>query len=124
MVDNNEYRQFLPDDEFDRDLIIVDVPIAPASPELNQIPNGYDPMGRVYLGGRANRRLASGRTPWWVLISSWFIAGITIFAGLIPLFPLSVIELLIVIIVLPFPLAVLWRGTKAKLSSNKTREND
>ncbi len=124
MANNSDYRQFLPDDEFARDRIIVDVPISPLSFEIEQIPNGYDPMGRVYLGGRVNRRLASGKIPWWVLMTSWFFAGITIFAGVIPLFPLTVIELLIVVILLPFPLMILWRGTKAKLSTRKNRSRD
>ncbi len=119
------YRQYLPDDEFDRDefdRIVVDIPTTPPIPyEVDSIPNGYDPMGRIYLEGRGNRRLASGRVSWWVVVTAWFIAGMTMFVAVLPLFPMTVIEGVFVAVMALLPLSVLGRGTIAKLAASKPK---
>src|SRR4028119_1194076 len=71
MSDNDDSKQFFPDDEIARDRIIVEVPINPKSPYEERVPSGYDPMSEIYLRGRAFRGLAGGRIRWWVLISGW-----------------------------------------------------
>jgi hypothetical protein len=63
MSKNNDYKQFLPDDELDRKRIVVEVPATPKSPYQDRIPSGYDPMGEIHLRGRAFRGLAGGRIP-------------------------------------------------------------
>src|SRR4028118_1340799 len=113
------------DNEFDKDQLFTEIPAESNPPNLEKIPSGYDPMGRIYLEGIANRNLAGGRIPWWVLISGWMLYGalallgflgaialgsfegsfIVVFGGLFVLIGLTVI----------LPLLILWRGTIAKL---------
>lgn len=69
MSKNDDYKQFLPDDELDSERLVVDVPADPKPPYQERIPFGFDPMGEAYLHGRAFRSLAGGRISWWVLIS-------------------------------------------------------
>ena len=114
------------DNEFDKDQLFTEIPAESNYPNLEKIPSGYDPMGRIYLEGIANRNLAGGRIPWWVLISGWMLYGalallgflaaialtsfegsfIVVFGGLFVLIGLTVI----------LPLLILWRGTIAKLT--------
>src|ERR687894_768970 len=75
MSENDESKQFLPDDKLDTDRIVVEVPAEQKSPYQERIPSGYEPMGEIYLRGRAFRGLAGGRIPWWVLISGWIVFG-------------------------------------------------
>jgi len=122
MSKNNEYRQFLPDDESDHKPIIMEVPADSKPPyQPERIPSGYDPMSEIYLRGRAFRGLAEGRIPWWVIISGWIIFG-----G----FALVVLSAAVTsasFVALPFlaiaaiPLLVLWRGTVAKRSIEKRK---
>jgi hypothetical protein len=50
-------------------------PPSDSSPYPDPIPSGYDPMGDIYLRGRAARNLAGGNIRWWVIISSWLLFG-------------------------------------------------
>ena len=124
MSNSEDHRQFFPEDKFDRDRIVVDVPTTPPIPYMDGIPNGYDPMSRIRLEGRANRRMASGKTPWWVLICSWFITGILLFGTILPLLPMAGIEILFVAVVALLPLSILWRGTRAKLLAQQNRKSN
>lgn len=45
-------------------------------PFSETIPSGYDPMGQVYLEGRAYRNISEGNLRGWVVISNWIIFGI------------------------------------------------
>jgi hypothetical protein len=116
MSNNDEPENFfVQDSNFTRDKIKVEIP-APEEPTYQQrIPSGYDPMGEIYLRGRAMRSMSSGRIPWWVLISGWVLFGglflllvstaiTSISLALIPGLIISGISLLIVL-----------RGTVAKL---------
>lgn len=116
-MSDQDYRQFLPKTSTHR--IVVDVPPEPSAPYIEPTPNGYDPMGRVYLGGRCDRRMASGRTSWWVLITGWFITGVISFVMVIPLVPVTVLEVILLSIIALLPLTVLWRGTVAKVKAKK-----
>jgi len=107
----------------DKSKIVIEIPTEqPVSQE--RLPSGLDPMGRVYLSGRAYRGLSGGRIPWWVLISAWItfggifilIVGMTFaspgFGMLLPLFLTSL------------PLIITLRGTLAKLSRNKQKRRN
>lgn len=123
MSKNNKSKQFFPDDELDRDQIIAEVPAEQKSPYQERIPSGYDPMGEIYLRGRAFRGLAEGRIPWWVIISGWIMFGGS--AVLILIYALTSTSfsalpaLIIVTLPLILPLIIIWRGTMAKLSIKK-----
>ncbi len=121
MSNHSEHRQFLPDDDFDRDQLIVDVPVAPDSPYVDRIPSSYVPMGEIYLRGRSYRSLASGRVPWWVLISGWVIYGSLILSAIIPLLISGEIQYLPLLGLTAIPLWILWRGTMAKFSPKDHR---
>jgi len=124
MSKNDDYNQFLPDDGLDSEKIVVEVPADPKPPYQERIPSGYDPMGEIYLRGRASRNLAEGRVPWWVLISGWIIFG---FGGLVLSILISAITsaafelLLLALLMVSIPLIILWRGTTAKLSIEKQK---
>ncbi|MCU0543476.1 MAG: hypothetical protein MUE44_15080 [Oscillatoriaceae cyanobacterium Prado104] len=135
MSENDDSKQFFPDDEIDRDRIVVEVPINPHSPYQERVPLGYDPMSEIYLRGRAFRGLAGGRIPWWVLISGWiFFGSRTLLVLLISAIPLAWFGVLSILIALPIlilvaiPMIILWRGTIAKISidknNNKRRYSD
>jgi hypothetical protein len=123
MSKNDDYKQFLPDDELDSEQIVVEVPADPKPPYQERIPSGYDPMGEIYLRGRAFRSLAGGRIPWWVLISGWIIFGGLALLILIPAITSAAFEFLPALVILSIPLIILWRGTVAKLSIEKHKNN-
>lgn len=97
----------------------------------DRVPNSDDPMGRIYLEGRAYRSLGKGNLRWWVLILAWFIFGsiaFSVFAifldgiknsltnkfgySYIPIY----LPLIIVIMLFGAILYGLWKETKAKLA--------
>ncbi|MFM7449341.1 MAG: hypothetical protein ACKO24_12185, partial [Leptolyngbyaceae cyanobacterium] len=65
------------------------------------------------------RGLAGGRIPWWVLISGWIIFGGLALLILIPVITSAAFELLPALVIASIPLVILWRGTVAKLSTEK-----
>jgi hypothetical protein len=119
MSNNDEHKQFLPDNKLDSERIVVEVPADPKPSYQEKIPSGYDPMGEIYLRGRAFRGLAGGRIPWWVLISGWIIFGGLALLILIPVITSAAFELLPALVIASIPLVILWRGTVAKLSTEK-----
>jgi hypothetical protein len=82
MSENDEPNQFFRDEKLDEDQLFVEVPAEQKSPYQERIPSGYDPMGEIYLRGRAYRSLSGGTIPWWVLISGWIIFGLPALFGL------------------------------------------
>ncbi|WP_414620078.1 hypothetical protein [Calothrix sp. CCY 0018] len=129
MSENDEFKQFLPDEEFESEQIVYSVSVNDEPTYQEKMPSGYDPMGRIELEGIAFRGLAAGKISWWVLITGWFIFGIVSFAMLIPAIALlaseftsAMIMLLPALLISCIPLVVLWRGTAAKLSvKNQSR---
>ena len=119
MSENDESKQFLPDDKLDTDRIVVEVPAEQRSPYQERIPSGYEPMGEIYLRGRAFRGLAGGRIPWWVLISGWIVFGGLALLTLITAIASASFGALPVLIILAIPIIILWRGTTTKLSIEK-----
>ncbi|MEM8777514.1 MAG: hypothetical protein AAGF26_01315 [Cyanobacteria bacterium P01_G01_bin.49] len=108
-------------DQLKEDELFVEIPSEPKSPFDEKIPSGYDPMGEIYLRGRAFRGLAGGRIPWWILISGWIIFGgfalLIVMAAVTSNNFLGLIMLFIPAIIL----IILWRGTQAKLYRKKYR---
>lgn len=123
MSRNDDYKQFLPNDELDRERIVVEVPANPKPTQQERIPSEYDPMGQIYLQGRVFRGLTGGRIPWWVLISGWIIFGGLFLSILILAIASAAFEFLPVLLFAFIPVMVLWRGTVAKLSIEKHRKN-
>ncbi|MEG4508089.1 hypothetical protein QUA81_31255 [Microcoleus sp. F6_B4] len=119
MSKNDESKQFLPDDKLDTDRIVVEVPAEQKSPYQERIPSGYEPMGEIYLRGRAFRGLAGGRIRWWVLISGWILFGGLALLILISAIASASFSALPALIILAIPIIILWRGTTAKLFIEK-----
>jgi hypothetical protein len=121
MSENDESKQFFPDDKLEPDRIVVEVPADQKSPYQERIPSGYDPMGEIYLRGRAFRGLAGGRISWWVLISGWIFFGGSALLILISAITSASFAPLGALIIICIPLIILWRGTTAKLSIQKQK---
>lgn len=121
MSQKDEFKQFFPDEGLDKDKLSVEIPAEqkPVYPE--RIPSGYEPMGEIQLRGQAYRGLAGGRIPWWVLITGWILFGgfalLMVYAIAIAWSSAAWFTLAIAAI----PLIILWRGTRAKLSSRRRR---
>ena len=62
MNKSDDYQQFLPDQKepTDREHLVVEILVDQPSPYQERIPSGYDPMGEIYLRGRASRTIADG----------------------------------------------------------------
>jgi hypothetical protein len=116
MNNNDEHKRFLPDNELDNEWIVVEIPAEPEPPYQDRIPSGYDPMGEIYLRGRAFRGLAGGRIHWWVFISGWIIFGGLALLILISVIASAAFGLLPMLVFISIPLIILWRGTVAKIS--------
>ncbi|MEG4446431.1 hypothetical protein QUB47_31740 [Microcoleus sp. AT9_B5] len=119
MSENDESKPFLPDDMLDTDRIVVEVPAEQKSPYQERIPSGYEPMGEIYLRGRAFRGLAGGRIRWWVLISGWILFGGLALLILISAIASASFSALPALIILAIPIIIMWRGTTAKLFIEK-----
>jgi hypothetical protein len=119
--DDEDNQPFFNEDSSNPDKIFVEIPPEHNYPYHQKIPSGYDPMGEIYLRGRAFRGMSGGRAPWWVLITGWIIFGgfglmlislAIASSSFAPIFPLAFVSIFIVILV---------RGTAAKLSLSKQR---
>jgi hypothetical protein len=117
MKNNDDDRNlYLPHRNTEKDRLIVEVPIEAKMPYPDKLPSGYDPVQSIGLEGRAFRGLAGGRMPWWILATGWFFFGgfaalalsSAIASGLVSSIPLLLVSSL--------PLAILWRGTAAKIA--------
>lgn len=113
---------YFPDDRFSKDDLVVDVPSGHRSPYTDRIPSGYDPMGEIYLRGRASRGLAGGRVPWWVLMTGWFMFGVMALAMVFPVLLAGAFEFIPALVFVAIPLVILWRGTNAKLALSKDKK--
>ena len=118
---DDEYKPFFEDNRSDEDRLFVEVPPKAESPYPEQIPSPYDPMGWIHLEGRMARGLAGGNIPWWVLISGWILFSGYASLVLSIVVPSPSFAALPLLIILAIFLAILWRGTKAKLSMKKRR---
>ncbi|HLO84495.1 MAG TPA: hypothetical protein VK203_05680 [Nostocaceae cyanobacterium] len=121
MSKNNEHESFFSDDQVNKDKLFIDIPTKQSSPYQDRIPNGYDPMGDIYLRGRALRSIAGGRIPWPVLICGWILFGGICLLSLLLIIISPSLEMLILLAFNIIPLIIVWRGTSAKLSSGKSR---
>ncbi len=121
MSENDEPNQFFRHDKLDEDRLFVEVPAEQKPPHQERIPSGYDPMGEIYLRGRAYRSLSGGTIPWWVLISGWLVFGLPALLVLIAAIASLSLAILPALAVAAIPLLILGRGTLAKLSSTKAR---
>ncbi|WP_224087145.1 hypothetical protein [Nostoc sp. MS1] len=105
---------------FSSDKIRVEIP-ADQEPMYHQrIPSAFDPMGNIYVEGRAMRSMSSGTMPWWVLFAGWVLFGGLFFMLLgVAISSLS-FALIPSLIISGVPVLVVLRGTLAKLSAKKS----
>ncbi len=116
---DDKYKPFFEDNRSEEDRLFVEVPTKSESPYQEKIPSPYDPMGWIHLEGRMARGFAGGNIPWWVLISGWFLFscyGAVVMAIVLPSPSFGALPILIILAIF---LAILWRGTRAKLSKQK-----
>jgi hypothetical protein len=116
MSQDDEYKKYFEDDRSDEDRLFVEVPTKSESPYQEKIPSPYDPMGWIHLEGRMARGFAGGNMPWWVLISGWFLFscyGAVVMSIVLPSPSFGALPILIILAIF---LAILWRGTSAKLA--------
>jgi len=121
MMTNNKPNSFFDDDQMNNDELFIEVPPDQTPRYQERLPSGYDPMGEIYLRGRAFRSLSGGTIPWWVLLSGWFLFGGLALLILIDAILSQSLGSLIVLGFFSIFLLILWRGTAAKLSSQKRR---
>jgi len=114
MNNKDEFNQFLPNESVDPEKLSIEIP-AEQSLTPDQIPAGFDPMGEIHLRGQAYRGLAGGRSPWWILITGWFVFG-CIFAVLLhAALTVGSLTSWIFLLIMTIPLLILGRGTAAKM---------
>lgn len=122
MSNNDEPEKFFgKGSNFDSDKIRVEVPAEREPTYQERIPSAYDPLGEIYLRGRAMRSMSSGTMPWWVLISGWILFG-GFFLVLVGIAISSIsLDLVPVLIISGIPVLIVLKGTLAKLSTRKRR---
>ncbi|MBW4574598.1 MAG: hypothetical protein KME08_04875 [Aphanothece sp. CMT-3BRIN-NPC111] len=76
MNEDNEYKKYFRDEGLDKGEISYDIPAEQKLPFQEKLPSGYDPMGEIYLEGRAYSNISEGNSKWWIIISSWIIFGL------------------------------------------------
>jgi hypothetical protein len=119
MSQDDEYKKYFEDDRSDEDRLFVEVPTKSESPYPEKIPSPYDPMGWIHLEGKMARGFVGGNMPWWVLISGWFLFscyGAVVMAIVLPAPSFGALPILIILAIF---LAILWRGTSAKLAMKR-----
>ncbi|MEM6398918.1 MAG: hypothetical protein AAF757_01620 [Cyanobacteria bacterium P01_D01_bin.116] len=131
MSENDEFKKFLPDEEFKSEQFVYEVPSQAEPPSQERIPSAYEPMEKIQLDGRAYRGLAGGKIPWWVLMTGWVVFGGLAFVVLIPAISslvsgswLASVALIPALLIASVFLTILWRGTNAKLSIKKNQSSN
>jgi hypothetical protein len=117
---NNQFNRYLPDENrLNRDKLSIEVPAEQRPLEYDRVPSGFEPMGEIQLRGRVFRGLASGQTPWWIIISGWLIFGFIAALVLHAVIATSSWGMGLLLVIVLIPLIILARGTVAKLSTGK-----
>lgn len=121
MTERNEFQPFFEDSSAQNCPIFIEVP-PPLPPTIEKAPLGYDPMERIALEGRAYRSLASGHQPWWVMVLGWLIFGLPLV--MVAVFAVAAGDPIVLgAAVMPaIFLLIMWRGTQAKRSQQRERE--
>lgn len=106
-------------DKLDENKIFVEIPSEQKPVYHERLTSGFDPMGEIYLEGRAYRGISKGRAPWWVLFTAWIIFGGIFFMCLSAAFASPGLEILSILLIVSLPVLITLRGTLAKLSNRK-----
>jgi hypothetical protein len=124
MTEKDEFNQYLADEssKVDKDKLSIEVPADPTPLNSEMIPSGLDPMGRIEMRGQAYRGLAGGQTPWWILLSGWFVFGFFAAVAAHAAIKNASLALWILLVIASIPLLILARGTIAKLSTRDRAE--
>jgi len=121
MTDHNEFQAFLGDSPVQNGSTFTEVP-PPLPPKIEKAPLGYDPMERIALDGRAYRGLASGHSPWWVMVLGWIIFGLPLLMTAVFAVTTGAPVLAGAAVMPAIFLWIMWRGTQAKLALKKEHE--
>lgn len=107
--------------ELDKSKVITEIPAEQQPVYDEKLPSGFDPMGRIYLSGRAYRGISGGRISWLMLISAWVVFGAMFVTLLSAAFTSPGFAILFALLVSSLPLIITLRGTLTKLSSKERR---
>lgn len=115
MSEKEQFNQYFPEPDLEERSIEIPTNQFPST--YDQVPSSDDPMGRIELRGRAYQNLASGRNPWWLLISGWVVfGGVTLMLAKIA-FNAGAVTPWIFLVISLIPLFIMLRGTLVKISS-------
>lgn len=103
--------QYFPEESKD---YIVEVPAQAKYIHQSRNPSGMTPMESIQLEGQAYRQISSGRAPWWVTITLWFLLGFPLFLVIIPLLGEGFLTLIPLLLIGIFISVITWRGIQAK----------
>jgi hypothetical protein len=123
MSDRNEFQSFLEQEEEGDNLskeVFTEIP-PPLPPQISKALMGFSPMEQIELEGRAYRGYASGQMPWWVLLSGWIVFALPSLAIAVLAVTSGDLSLLLPISPVVVILWILWRGTQAKLTSERAK---
>lgn len=73
MNNNNEPNEYFSSKKPEDKELFIEVPVEPRYLYPRKISFGIEPMENIDLEGQVYRSIARGRTPWWVLITSWLL---------------------------------------------------
>jgi hypothetical protein len=127
MSDRNEFQRYLePPGQASEGAsnlskeVFIDIP-PPLPPPIQKAPMGLSPMEQIELEGIAYRGFASGQIPWWLIWSGWVVFGwgyLFIVMAMVTSADLALLPLLVTSVV---PFWIMWRGTQAKLASDRAK---
>ena len=98
---------------------VVEVPAQTKYIHKSKNPSGLTPMESIELEGQAYRQVSSGRSPWWVTFTIWFLLGFPLFLIVIPLLGENFM------VILPYLIGgiaislITYRGIQAKLQNRE-----
>lgn len=104
-----DFQQLRPQD------LVVEVSTTPMYMELERIPSGFNPVGKIYVEGRLFRNLASGDAHWWLMIAAWGTVGTNVIVSVLAMLLAGESMALLPLIITIIPLMPLVRGTTTKL---------
>ncbi|HIK46031.1 MAG TPA: hypothetical protein IGR64_14285 [Leptolyngbyaceae cyanobacterium M65_K2018_010] len=116
MPEHNDFNDYLPEPK--RQDYSVEIPADQPPLNLNRVPSGNDPMGRIEQRGMVYRRLARGQAPWWLLIAGWVVFG-GLALGLLKMALAGSILSWVLFALSLLPLLIMLQGTLAKASPGR-----
>lgn len=123
MSDRNEFQSFLEQEENPSNLsreVFTEIP-PPLPPRIDKALTGFSPMEQIELEGQVYRGFASGQIPWWLILSGWVVFGLIYLSVALVLMTSGDLTLLPMFVFSAIPLWIMWRGTRARMVSDRAK---